>query len=126
MCQISAKDLTGQVNSKFQYSMTKTGLMEWFEVLNLGHWYLFDICYLIFVIWAIPLLHYSITPASLLLSRFNVSFLLRYFFEFIPAGAQGLDDSRPGFPGVDDFMNRVVGCKHFPHGHDAELLLQNA
>ena len=31
-------DLTGQANSKYQYSMSKT-----FEILNLGHWDLFGI-----------------------------------------------------------------------------------
>jgi len=40
-----------QINLKFQYSMTKTFQGETlFEFSNFGHWKLFDICDLIFVI----------------------------------------------------------------------------
>jgi hypothetical protein len=44
-----------QINFKFQYSMTKTFQDETlFGISNFGHWKLFDICDLIFVIFELP------------------------------------------------------------------------
>ncbi|MBW2679914.1 MAG: hypothetical protein JRD01_04075 [Deltaproteobacteria bacterium] len=44
-----------QINLKFQYSMTKTFQDEiLFGISNFGHWKLFDICDLIFVIFELP------------------------------------------------------------------------
>jgi hypothetical protein len=45
-----------QINIKFQYSMTKTIRDEaLFGISNFGHWTLFDICDLIFVIFELPI-----------------------------------------------------------------------
>jgi hypothetical protein len=44
-----------QINLKFQYSMTKTFQDETlFGFSNFGHWKLFDICDLLFVIFELP------------------------------------------------------------------------
>jgi len=44
-----------QINLKSQYSMTKTFQDETlFGISNFGHWKLFDICDLIFVIFELP------------------------------------------------------------------------
>jgi hypothetical protein len=44
-----------QINIKFQYSMTKTFQDDsLFGFSNFGHWKLFDICDLLFVIFELP------------------------------------------------------------------------
>ena len=63
---------------------------------------------------------------SLSLSRFNITTFLRHFFRFIHAGPQGFDDLGARLGGIYDFMDRVVGRKHFTHVHDAEVFFQDA
>jgi len=75
-----------QINLKFQYSMTKTFQDEiLFGISNFGHWKLFDICDLIFVIFELPTKPGPLDQDSLHYTRLHTSgvsgtFIMQDFF----------------------------------------------
>ena len=109
--------MRSKITNKSQISIINDQNWPARRVLNFDPWCLFVICHLKFIF---------IDSGFLQLCRFYKASLFRHFFTFVDTGPQRLDDPGTGFPGIDDFMDRVVGGEHLSHRHDAEVFLQDA